>query len=240
MGEEEHVFTIFSAVRALPGFEHIDPGIPASWLVIVLLGAVCALGTQHMKRVPSGLQNVVEWAYEILANFIQRLMPHGGRRWTPFLGTLFLYIFVMNVLGVVPGFVSPTANLNMTLSLALVVFLTTHVVGVVHHGPLGYLKNLAGEPLVLAPLMLPVHMIGELSRPVSLSVRLFGNIFGEDTVIASLVAIGAVIFNATHYVLPIPIHLPLVLLAIFTSFVQALIFMMLAATYIGGAIEGGH
>ncbi|MFQ6132272.1 MAG: F0F1 ATP synthase subunit A [Armatimonadota bacterium] len=240
MGEEEHVGTIFNAIRALPGFEHMDPGIPASWFVIIVLGALCALGTRRMERVPSGLQNVIEWAYETLAGFIERLMPHGGRRWTPFLGTLFLYIFVMNVLGLIPGFISPTANLNMTLALALVVFLTTHVVGVSQHGPLRYFKNLAGEPLFLAPLMLPVHLIGELSRPVSLSVRLFCNIFGEDQVLASLIAIGAIIFKATHSVLPIPLHLPIVLLAIFTSFVQALVFLMLSASYLGGAIEGGH
>lgn len=237
---EEHVATIFNAIRAIPGFQHINPGVPASWFVIIALGVVCALGTRRMQRVPSGLQNLVEWAYESLASFIERLMPEGGRRWTPFLGTLFLYILVMNVLGVIPGFVSPTANLNMTLSLALVVFLTTHVVGVAHHGGIGYLKNLAGEPLILAPLMLPVHLITELARPVSLSVRLFCNIFGEDKVVGSLIMIGALIFNAAHYTLPLPLQLPIVLLAIFTGFVQALVFLMLSASYIAGAIEGGH
>jgi F-type H+-transporting ATPase subunit a len=143
-------------------------------------------------------------------------------------------------LGIVPGFLSPTANLNMTIALALVVFGATHYAGARRHGVLGYVRGVAGAPLWLAPLMLPIHLIGELARPVSLSLRLYCNIFGEDQVIVGLLGLAALIFNATHHLLPLPIHLPIVLLAIFTSFVQALVFLMLSASYIEGALAGGH
>ncbi len=245
--EHHELFNVFALLQKLGGlgggwraFKDLPPALPASWLVIILLGSLAAFGTRRLRLIPGPLQNGVEWCYEVLAGFIERMMPHGGRQWTPFLGTLFLYVLVMNVLGVVPGMLSPTANLNMTLALALVVFATTHYAGARAHGALSYIKGIAGEPMWLAPLMLPVHLISELARPVSLSVRLYCNIFGEDQVIVGLVTLGALIFNATHHLLPVPIQLPLVLLAIFTSFVQALVFLMLSASYIEGAIAGGH
>jgi len=138
----------------------------------------------------------------------------------------------MNLMGLVPGFISPTSSLVMTFALSIPTFIYVQICGFRAHG-LKYLMHFVGEPLWLAPINLVVHVIGELARILSLAVRLFGNIFGEDTVIAQLLLMSVAIFGTIH--VPIPLHLPMVLFHIFVSFVQALVFMMLTAAYIAAA-----
>jgi F-type H+-transporting ATPase subunit a len=157
------------------------------------------------------------------------MMGWRGRRYLPLIGSLALFILGCNLLGLIPGFHSPTNNLNTTVACALVVFFSTHIIGIREQGALRYLKHFVGPVWWLAPMMVPVEIIGQLARPVSLSVRLFGNIFGEDTVLLILLAL-----------VPLLIPLPMMVLAIFTSCVQAFVFVMLSMIYIAGAGEGGH
>ena len=132
------------------------------------------------------------------------------------MATIALFILVCNLGGIIPGFYSPTANLNTNLSMALVVFLLTHIVGVRIHG-VKYIKQFMGPVWWMAPLMIPVEIIGHLARPLSLTMRLFGNIFGEDLVLIVLL-----------FLVPFLMPIPMLVLMIFTSVLQAFVFTLLA------------
>lgn len=218
--------------------ELFPPHVPMAMLVAIVLCVVGYVGTRKRQRIPSGLQNALEMIVEGMERLLAtQLGPHSAR-YVPFLISLFLFILCMNLAGLVPGFISPTANLNTTLALAIVVFLAVQFYGIRANGLLGYVRHFAGDvkgmPLAFAPLVVailfPLHIIEELVKPVSLSVRLFGNVFGEDTVIAQFIAMGEKLPKVLG--IPIPIALPMFGLAIFTSFVQALVFTLLSAVYL--------
>ncbi|MEN6402778.1 MAG: F0F1 ATP synthase subunit A [Armatimonadia bacterium] len=235
----EHHATWYNAIEpfvpeTLRGF--INPQTLATYTVLLLLVIPIIAGTRNMMRVPRGWQKLWEWTYEVFRNFAVGVMGPIGEKYLAFLATCFIFIFCMNVLGIIPGFLSPTASINMTAALALTVFVYVQYSGFRAHG-FGYLKHFVGEPTWMAPLNIPIHVIGELAKPLSLSIRLFGNIFGEDTVVAELIKLGAKIQQAIF--IPIPIHLFMVAFAIFGGFIQALIFTMLTAVYISLAL-GGH
>ena len=179
----------------------------------------------------------MEWIVEALSNMVVSILGEQGRKFVPFIGTLFIYIFCMNLLGLIPGMFSSTSKLNTTLALALCVFLYVQYTGIRNFGIFGYVYHLAGSPKsvvewCLVPLNLPLHIIGELAKPVSLSLRLFGNISGEDMLLAIFAGLGVTIlsFIPGHYV-GLPLHLPFIFLAMLTSFVQALVFALLATIY---------
>ena len=155
-------------------------------------------------------------------------MGPEGRPFFPLIATLGLYILTSNLLGLIPGFESPTSNLNTTVSMALVVFVMTHVVGIRIHG-FKYVKHFLGPIWWLTPLMLVIELISHLARIISLSVRLFGNIMGEDKVLAVVVLL-----------VPFLVPLPVFVLMIFTSFIQTIVFMLLAMMYIAGAMAEAH
>ncbi|MBA4395251.1 MAG: ATP synthase F0 subunit A, partial [Desulfobacca sp.] len=164
-----------------------------------------------------------------IENFQVDVMGEHGRSVFPLIATLGLFIFLSNVMGLIPGFYSPTASINTTLSCALIVFCTTHIIGIKVHG-FKYIKQFLGPIWWMAPLMLPIEIIGHLSRILSLTLRLFGNIMGEDLVLAILLLL------AGKFLAP----LPMMFLAIFTSFVQAFIFALLSMMYISAAMEEAH
>lgn len=187
-------------------------------------------------RNPGKLQNLVEMAVEGLDNFFHTVLGHNAREFVPFLGTLFLYILCMNVMGLIPFFKSPTSSMNITLSLALVVFLYVQYAGIRKQGLFKYIFHLMGEPRdvmgwVLMPLNFPIHILGELAKPVSLSLRLFGNITGEDVLIAAFTGLGIATLAFIHSPVGIPLQVPFYFLAILTSTIQALVFALLAAVY---------
>lgn len=205
-----------------------------SWFIIILLSIFAIIVSRNLQRFPQGAQNAVEMAVGALDGFIRGLVgPEHGSKFTPLIGTFFIYILVMNLFGVIPGFMSPTANINTTIALALIAFFLVQYYGIRHQGLKNYLKHFVGKPLWLGPLMVIIHIIGELARPLSLSIRLFGNIFGEDMVIAILILIVAQVLGK----LLIPAQFPMLLFAIFTSFVQALVFSMLVTIYVAVAIS---
>ena len=201
-----------------------------SGLVILVLAGVSYFGTRKPKRVPGPLQNLLEMAVTGLFSFVESVIGPQGRKFAPFMSTLFLYILAMNLLGLIPGFRSPTSGLNMTVALALCSFLYVQFQGIRLNGPWGYVKHLMGEPIWLAPLMFPIHIIGELAKPLSLSIRLFGNIFGEDKIIVILAGMSP--FLIKPWLKCLPIQFPMMPFAVFTSLIQALIFMVLTAAYL--------
>ena len=152
-----------------------------------------------------------------------------GRAFFPFIATIFLYILVSNLIGLMPGFFSPTANFNTTLSLAVCTFVLTHVIGIKFHGA-KYIKHFLGPSLVLAPLVFVIEMIGHLARVMSLSIRLFGNIFGKETIIGMLFALAGL------FLAP----LPMLFLGVLVSFIQAVVFTLLSIVYFALAMEEAH
>jgi len=208
--------------------EHHLVVVSYTWFVMAVLALFSFLATRRMSILPGRFQNVMEVIIGGLDNLITETMGHEGRRFFPLIATLGIYILTSNLLGLIPGFESPTANLNTTVSMAIVVFVMTHVVGIKVHG-FKYIKQFLGPVWWLTPLMLPIELISHLSRPLSLSVRLFGNIMGEDIVLAVVLLL-----------VPLLVPLPVFVLMIFTSCIQTLVFMLLAMMYIAGAMEEAH
>jgi len=210
--------------------------IVMSWMVAILLVLVTLLATRKMEKIPRGLQAFMEIVVEGLSNFFTGIIGPSAQRYVPLLGSLFLYIILMNLWGLMPLMHSPTNKLNTTLALAIIVFVTTQYEGMRVKGVWGYFKHFL-EPLGLCFLMLPIHLIGELARPVSLSLRLFGNLTGEDIAIFSLAILSPLILGF----IPIPFQVVMMILALLFSTVQAVVFTLLSAIYIGsaiGALEG--
>jgi F-type H+-transporting ATPase subunit a len=226
----------------------VNPKVSFAWegafpehLVISLLTAlgiflVACWMAANPQRVPTRKQAAAELIYSALEGFVKGQIGDGYRRYVPLVATAFLYILTMNLVGVIPGWASPTANINVTGGLALIVVVFTQYEGIRANGFGGYLKHFMGDPIWLAGLNFPIHLIGELAKILSLSIRLFGNIFGEDVVLVILIGLSAKFLGG------IPGQAPLLLLAIFTSFVQALVFCILTCVYITlmTSHEGDH
>jgi F-type H+-transporting ATPase subunit a len=194
-------------------------GIPAhiayTWFLAAVLVVCSILATRQRALNPGGFQNFMEVILDGIKKLLLDTMGHEGKRFFPLIATLGLFILSSNLLGLVPGFESPTSNLNTTVSMAIVVFAMTHIVGVQIHG-VKYVK-------------LPIELISHLSRPVSLSIRLFGNIEG-----------GHIVLLVLAMLVPLLVPLPILVLKILISIIQTLVFMLLSMMYIAGAMEGAH
>jgi F-type H+-transporting ATPase subunit a len=158
----------------------------------------------------------------------EETMGHRVKDNFPLIATFALFILVSNLIALIPGFYPPTANLNTNVALALTVFAMTHIVGVKEHG-LAYLKHFMGPILVLAPLIFIIELIGHLARPVSLSLRLFGNMYGHEIVLMIFLAL-----------VPFLVPVPMMLMGVLIAFIQTFVFTLLAMIYIGGALEEAH
>jgi F-type H+-transporting ATPase subunit a len=222
-------FTMLFEAIGLGGFAHHHPHVIYSTFIVIMLVVLGKLAASSVKMIPSGGQNLFEVIISGFEDFMVDVMGEHGRPYFPLVFTLFIYILVMNWMGLIPGMLSSTANINTPLSMALVVFVTTHVVGIKEHG-FHYVKHFMGPLPALAPLMIPIEIIGHLARVLSLTLRLFGNIMGEDLVLAILMGLAGAFFAP----------LPMYFLAIFTSFVQAFIFSLLTMLYIAGSLEEAH
>jgi F-type H+-transporting ATPase subunit a len=209
-----------------------------SAVVVILLAFFAIAGTRKREMIPGKMQNLVEMIVGGLDDFVQGILGLEGRHFVPFIGTLFLYIWINNLIGIVPFFKSPTSSFNTTVALAICVFLYVQWTGIRRNGIGGYLFHLAGEPRDaigwgLVILLFPLHVIGELAKPMSLSLRLFGNIFGEETLIAVFVGLGVATLAALHSPVGLPLHTPFLFLALLTSTIQALVFSLLTTIYFG-------
>lgn len=215
-------------MKEAPLFIHI-PGIPEyllyTWVIMAMLFAVSFAVSRGIKPLPAGIQNFFEIAVDGILKFMEDIIGHHSRQYLPLIGTLAFFILISNLIGLVPGFMSPTSNINTTAACAIIVFSATHYYGVKAHG-IGYLKHFIGPAWWLAPLMIPLEIIGHLARVLSLSLRLFGNIFGEDLILLILV-----------FLVPILAPLPMMFIAVFTSVVQTFVFVLLTMIYIKLATE---
>ncbi len=235
-----NVVTILS--RAFPNagwahFLHEYEAIVFSLLVALLICIVAFFASRNPAMIPGPLQNGAEMLVEQLNDFVVGILgAKHGPRFVPFLGTLFLYIWVMNLFGLIPFMDSPTSNLNVTFGLAIMVFLYSQWTGLRMLGIKGWVHHLMGSPRdiagwALAPLMFPIHVLGELAKPISLSCRLFGNIFGEDMLLVAFVSLGVTSLAFANLPFGLPLQLPFIGLALLTSTLQALIFTVLSTIY---------
>ncbi|MGH2304807.1 F0F1 ATP synthase subunit A [Campylobacter taeniopygiae] len=184
--------------------------------------------TSSMQFVPRGLQNLGEAFLEGVLSMGRDTLgdEKSARKYLPLVATLGIIIFFSNVIGIIPGFHSPTASLNLTLSLAIIVFVYYHFEGIRTQGVVRYFSHFMGPIKFLAPLMFPIEIVSHFSRVISLSFRLFGNIKGDDLFLMVILAL-------VPYVAPLPAYV----LLTFMAFLQAFIFMILTYVYLAGAVK---
>ena len=206
--------------------DHFSVLIIHSVLAMVLALLAAKMATKNLQIVPTGCQNVMESVIQGIIHVGSDVIPKDlARQYLPLTGALAVYIFFANVIGIIPGFESPTNNVNLTLVLALIVFVYYHFEGIRKNGVLHYFAHFAGPVKALAPLMFPIEIISHISRIISLSFRLFGNIKGDDLFLAVLLMLAP-------YIVPLPAFA----LLTFSALLQAFIFMILTYVYLAGAV----
>lgn len=200
--------------------------------IILIITALAVRGS--MRLVPSGLQNFVETVVEAMYKLVdENIGRHWGNTLFPFICTIFIFILLGNLMGLIPGFTSPTSNVNTNAAMAVPVFLATHYYGLRAHGVkyinhfLGPIRSIAALPLMI--LMFFVEFIGHIARPVTLTVRLFGNMTGKHIILIVLAII-------TPWIVPTVI----LSLGVLVSVVQAFVFALLSTLYLAGAVEEAH
>ncbi|MDR3346462.1 MAG: F0F1 ATP synthase subunit A [Campylobacteraceae bacterium] len=207
--------------------DHILVMLSQLLIVAVIILIVAKLATSSLQLVPGGVQNVMEAFLEGIISIASDVAGEEvARKYLPLAATIAIFIFVSNMIGVIPGFEAPTSNINITLTLAVMVFLYYNFEGIRKNGVFKYFKHFMGPKLILAPLMFPIEVISHFSRIISLSFRLFGNVRGDDLFLA-------VVLFLAPWVLPI---LPFFILVFFGA-LQAFIFMILTYVYIAGAVH---
>ncbi|HVN22328.1 MAG TPA: F0F1 ATP synthase subunit A [Syntrophorhabdales bacterium] len=222
----------FSWVQFIPGLSSLPPHVSNGILVSVILLVVVILGYRSLKKheddvVPEDkltTRNFVEVVVETISGLVESTMGPRGPEFMLIIGTLALFILFNNLSGIVPGFVPATDNVNTTFACSLTVFVLTHIYGVREHG-IKYLKHFVGPFWWLAILFVPIELIGHLARPLSLGLRLFGNITGDHLVTA-------IFFGLVPFLVPLVV----MFLGLFVAFVQTFVFILLSMAYFSGAV----
>jgi F-type H+-transporting ATPase subunit a len=216
-------------LAGLGDFAHHYPWVVYSWVVMLFLILVAAMATKTVSLIPGKAQNFWEIVISGMEEFMVDITGDEGRWFFPLIATVFLYIAVCNLSGLLPGFFPPTASLNTTASCALVVVIFTHIIWLKYHG-VKYIKHFLGPIWWMAPIIFPIEVIGHLARIMSLSFRLFGNMMGHELVLGILFMLAGAFFAP----------LPIMAMGIFVAFVQAFVFFLLSIMYFSGAMEHAH
>ena len=205
-------------------------------LAVLLIAGLFILAMRRGAMVPTRLQSVAEMSYEFLAGLIRDIVGPAGRRYFPFVFTIFMFILMCNLLGMVPYSFTVTSHIIVTFALAIVVFVGVTVLGFIKHG-LHFLSIFAppGTPLAMWPLLVPIEIISYFSRPISLSVRLFANMLAGHTIMK--VIAGLVVGLGVFGVFPMLLLVPLIGLEILIAFLQAYVFAILTCLYINDALN---
>ena len=210
-----------SAILFHIGPVEISKPVVTTWLIMLTLGLLCKLLTRQLKIQPNSPQVVLEILVTGVQAQIEEVMRKDGRPYLPLVGTLFIYLVVANISGLVPGVEAPTSKLETPVALGLIVFFSVHYFGVRARGLREYLASFAEPKLI----MLPLNILSELTRTFSLMVRLFGNVMSGEFVIAMVIALAGLF-----------VPLPLMILELLVGLVQAYIFSILATVFIGAAV----
>ena len=196
--------------------------VVTTWGIMLVLTAACWLVTRRLKALPDGRQAVLEIVVAGIAAQLEDVIRKDSRPFLPLLGTLFIFLVTANLSGLLPGVEAPTSKLETPAALALIVFFSVHFFGIRARGLRGYLASFAKPKLI----MLPLNILSELTRTFSLMLRLFGNIMSGEFIIALIVALAGLF-----------VPIPLMALEILIGIVQAYIFTVLAAVFIGAAAD---
>ncbi|NOZ86396.1 MAG: F0F1 ATP synthase subunit A [Deltaproteobacteria bacterium] len=227
-----HHWTWYSLV---PGLDKVPAHVTGAATVLVLL-TIISLVVRRKYAASDGtipdqgisLRSIAEVSIEKLIDLTEGVIGKEGRDFFPFLGALFIYIFISNMMGLIPGFLPPTDSLNTNGACAIIVFIYYNYLGFKKNGA-SYLKHFTGPIWWLAILMIPIEIVGHLARPFSLSVRLFGNINGDHMVLS-------IFTDLTKLVIPVAFYA----LGLFVAFIQALVFTLLSMVYINISISHEH
>ncbi len=207
-----------------------EPYMTYTWFVMVFLVVVGKLTLSNIEMIPGKGQNFWEMAIGGMHDFfISNMGEELTERYFAMIATFALYIAVGNLIGLIPGFMSPTSSINTTLALTIIVWVTHHLIGLRRHG-VGYIKHYLGPIPVLIPFMFPIEMISNIARLLSLSIRLFGNIMAKETLLGILFMLAGAFFAP----------LPIMLLGVLVSLVQAMVFVLLTVVYFQGSYEHAH
>jgi F-type H+-transporting ATPase subunit a len=255
MGNETTWFDLLPGVKSLEQYVKLTMGrtqgtevFPSAFslthvLAVIMIFVFVTIGAFAFRGAVAGggdkaivppsklsLRNLFEMFTDAVLSVMTGVMgEQNARRFLPLIGTLAFYIFFSNVLALIPGFAPPTATLKTNLALALTVFVMTHVYGVMANG-FSYLKKFLGHaPVYMAPIMVPIEIVSHLARPVSLSLRLLGNIAADHKVVAAFFGL-----------VPLLVPVPFLVLGVLVAIIQTLVFCLLAMVYIQGAVEPEH
>ncbi len=215
-----------------------------TFVLIALITVISVIPAVRLKKVPGKFQNFIEIFFELITDLIDSIMGDKGKSYYGLFIGLFLFIFVGNAMGLIPGLISPTANINTTIALAISVFFMTHIIGIKKHGLLKYLKSLTGDvPFWLKPFMLVIELISHLARPLSLSFRLFGNMMAKEVLLGVLAMLVIIFFPSSNLMQKFLTIAPMLLLpfiyllGMIVVYIQAFVFTILSIFYINGAVE---
>lgn len=212
-----------------------------TFLIVIIMSIVIIKAMKPRKLIPTKWQNAIEFLVEGLCNMYTDILgPKFGKKYAFYSTGLFLFIWVNNLAGLVPFFKAPTSMIQTTASLAICTFFYVQYICFKENGLKGYGLHMLGNPTdvvgwCLVPLMLPLHIIEEFAKPLSLALRLFGNILGEDILLAVFLMLGISLMGAMgapSWMPGLPLHFPFFFLALLTSTIQALVFSLLACIYI--------
>lgn len=209
----------------------VSPHMTYTWAVMLFLIIMPKLTMpSKLKMIPDAGQNFWEFAVGGLESFMQdNLGKEHAASLFPLVATFTFYILIGNLIGLIPGMMSPTSNLNITLGMTIIVWVVHHFLGLKYHG-FGYIKHFMGPMWWLTPLMLPIEIISNVARLLSLSIRLFGNIMAKETLLGILFMLVGAYFGP----------LPILCLGVLVSVVQTMVFVLLTVIYCAGAIEDAH
>jgi len=228
----EHPYLFMTSLFKIFGMEEwaaTHPHVTYMWLAMVVLIFLGWLAGKSITMVPKTAQNVFEVVISGLEEFMIGITGEEGRKSFPLLLTIFLFVLLGNLFGLVPGFYPPTAQINTTVSLAIIAVTWSHVIGIKMHG-FKYIKHFLGPVPVLMPLFLIIELIGHMARVLSLTLRLFGNMMGHELVVGILLMLAG----------PFLVPLPIMAMGILVALIQAIVFFLLPTMYIAGAIEEAH
>ncbi len=228
----EHPYLILTSLFGLFGMEEwaaANAHVTYMWLAMIVLIILGWLGGKSVSMVPKAAQNVFEVIISGLEDFMVGITGEEGRKSFPLLLTVFLFVLLGNLMGLVPTLFPPTASINTTCALALIVVSWSHVLGIKKHG-VKYIKHFLGPVPALMPLFFIIEVIGHLARVLSLTLRLFGNMMGHELVVGILLTLAGAFFAP----------LPIMAMGILVSLIQAIVFFLLPTMYIAGAIEEAH
>lgn len=220
--------------------------LASAWLVMIILITLGALVGRRIRLKPGPLQNTIELALESLQGLSRQIAGPAAARFLPLFATLFLFILCSNLIGLIPGFASPTTNVNINAAMAILVALFSIGLAIRHQGPGNFLKHLCGPPYWLAPLFVIIRTMELFTRPLSLTMRLFGNMLAKEIILGVLVYLitlfffSAGIMSKILMIVPLVLRPAIILLGVLVAFIQALVFTALAMSYIGESLEQHH